>query len=47
VRGLGAEPVVIDVYDAAALRDAVVAFRPDVVMHDHRVIARPWSLSVA
>jgi nucleoside-diphosphate-sugar epimerase len=33
VRGLGAEPVVVDVYDAAALRDAVVAFRPEVVMH--------------
>lgn len=33
VRGLGAEPVVIDVYDAAGLRDAVVAFEPDLVMH--------------
>jgi nucleoside-diphosphate-sugar epimerase len=33
VRGLGAEPVVIDVYDAAGLRDAVVTFGPDLVMH--------------
>jgi len=33
VRGLGAEPVVIDVYDAAALREAVVAFAPDLVMY--------------
>jgi nucleoside-diphosphate-sugar epimerase len=33
VRELGAEPVVLDVYDAAALRDAVVTFAPDLVMH--------------
>jgi nucleoside-diphosphate-sugar epimerase len=33
LRGLGAEPVVLDVYDAEALRDAVVAFGPDLVMH--------------
>ncbi|MBS1888073.1 MAG: NAD(P)H-binding protein [Actinobacteria bacterium] len=33
LRDLGAEPVVVDVYDAAALRDAVVAFAPDLVMH--------------
>jgi uncharacterized protein YbjT (DUF2867 family) len=33
VRGLGAEPVVIDVYDTAALREAVVAFGPDLVMY--------------
>ncbi len=33
VRGLGAEPVVIDVFDAEALREAVVAFAPDLVMH--------------
>ncbi|MGD9734809.1 MAG: NAD-dependent epimerase/dehydratase family protein [Solirubrobacterales bacterium] len=33
LRDLGAEPVVIDVYDAAALREAVVAFAPDLVMH--------------
>jgi nucleoside-diphosphate-sugar epimerase len=30
---LGAEPVVCDVFDAPALRDAVVAAAPDVVMH--------------
>jgi uncharacterized protein YbjT (DUF2867 family) len=33
LRALGAEAVVCDVYDAAALRDAVVAFQPDLVMH--------------
>jgi uncharacterized protein YbjT (DUF2867 family) len=33
LRALGAEPVLCDVYDADALRDAVVRFRPDVVMH--------------
>lgn len=33
LRDLGAEPVVLDVYDAEALRDAVVAFGPDLVMH--------------
>lgn len=33
VRGLGAEPVVVDVYDAGALRDAVCDFAPDAVMH--------------
>jgi nucleoside-diphosphate-sugar epimerase len=33
VRRCGAEPVVVDVYDAAALREAVVAFAPDTVMH--------------
>jgi uncharacterized protein YbjT (DUF2867 family) len=30
---LGAEPVLCDVYDADALRAAVVRFRPEVVMH--------------
>jgi nucleoside-diphosphate-sugar epimerase len=30
---LGAEPVVCDVFDAGALREAVVAARPDAVMH--------------
>jgi uncharacterized protein YbjT (DUF2867 family) len=34
VRELGAEPVVCDVYDAAALREAVAAFGPDVVLHE-------------
>lgn len=33
LRGLGAEPVVLDVYDDARLREAVVAFAPDVVVH--------------
>ena len=33
LRALGAEPVVCDVYDAAALREAVTAFRPALVMH--------------
>ena len=33
VRGLGAEPVVVDVYDAGALQAAIVDFSPDLVMH--------------
>lgn len=33
LRALGAEPVVCDVYDADALRAAVVAFQPDAVVH--------------
>jgi uncharacterized protein YbjT (DUF2867 family) len=33
VRGLGAAPVIIDVYDADALRAVVVDFAPDVIMH--------------
>jgi uncharacterized protein YbjT (DUF2867 family) len=33
VRGLGCEPVVIDVYEAEALRSAVVDFGPDLVMY--------------
>jgi nucleoside-diphosphate-sugar epimerase len=33
VRGCGGEAVMVDVYDAAALREAVVAFAPEVVMH--------------
>jgi nucleoside-diphosphate-sugar epimerase len=33
LRTLGAEPVVCDVFDADALRDAVVSFAPDAVMH--------------
>ncbi|MGN6558870.1 MAG: NAD-dependent epimerase/dehydratase family protein [Solirubrobacterales bacterium] len=33
LRELGAEPAVLDVYDATQLRDAVVAFGPDVVVH--------------
>jgi nucleoside-diphosphate-sugar epimerase len=33
VRDLGAEPVVCDVYDLAALTAAMTGFRPDVVLH--------------
>lgn len=33
LRELGAEPVVCDVYDAAALTEAVTAYRPEMVMH--------------
>lgn len=33
VRGLGCEPVVIDVYDAQELRGTVVDFAPDLVMY--------------
>jgi nucleoside-diphosphate-sugar epimerase len=33
LRSLGVDPVVVDVYDAARLRDAVSAARPDVVVH--------------
>ncbi len=34
LRDLGAEPVVCDVFDAEALRDALVRFGPDVVLHE-------------
>jgi nucleoside-diphosphate-sugar epimerase len=34
LRALGAEPVVCDAFDAAALREAVVAFRPDAVVNE-------------
>jgi nucleoside-diphosphate-sugar epimerase len=33
LRELGAEPVVVDVYEQEALKEAVVAFEPDLVMH--------------
>jgi uncharacterized protein YbjT (DUF2867 family) len=33
VRGLGAEPFVVDVYDPQALRGIVVDWSPDLVMH--------------
>lgn len=33
LRDMGAEPVVVDVFDAPALRAALVAFRPDLVIH--------------
>lgn len=34
LRALGAEPVVVDALDADALRAAVTAFAPDVVLHN-------------
>jgi nucleoside-diphosphate-sugar epimerase len=34
LRALGAEPVVCDAFDAAGLRDAVVAFRPEAVVNE-------------
>jgi nucleoside-diphosphate-sugar epimerase len=34
LRSLGAEPVVCDVYDAAALEAAVVSFQADTVLHE-------------
>jgi nucleoside-diphosphate-sugar epimerase len=33
IRSLGAEPVVCDVFDPAALTDAVCSFAPEMVMH--------------
>lgn len=33
LRGIGVEPVVVDVYDGDALREAVAAARPDAVVH--------------
>lgn len=33
LRGLGAEPIVCDVYDADHLTEAVMAFRPEAVIH--------------
>jgi nucleoside-diphosphate-sugar epimerase len=33
LRELGAEPAVLDVYDAERLREAAVAFAPELVMH--------------
>jgi uncharacterized protein YbjT (DUF2867 family) len=34
IRELGAEPIICDVFDAAALENAVVSFRPDAVLHE-------------
>jgi nucleoside-diphosphate-sugar epimerase len=34
LRALGAEPVVCDAFDAAALREAVVAFQPEAVVNE-------------
>lgn len=33
LRSLGAEPLIVDVFDASALLDAVVAARPEIVIH--------------
>lgn len=33
LRALGAAPVVVDVFDAAALKQAVLAAKPDIVLH--------------
>lgn len=33
LRELGADPVVVDVYDGEKLREAVIGFRPEAVMH--------------
>lgn len=33
LRALGVEPVVVDVFDAEALQDAVMAAKPDIVIH--------------
>ena len=39
LRALGAEPVVLDPFDAAAVRDAVVRAEPDVVVHQLTALA--------
>jgi nucleoside-diphosphate-sugar epimerase len=39
LRAAGAEPVVVDPLDAAAVREAVVAARPDVVVHQLSALA--------
>jgi nucleoside-diphosphate-sugar epimerase len=39
LRALGAEPVIVDPLDAAALRDAVVRAEPDVVVHQLTALA--------
>ena len=41
LRDAGAEPVVVDAYDSAALREAVVAARPDVVMNQLTSLSEP------
>ena len=33
LRALGAQPVLCDVFDAAGVRDAVLGFAPDLIMH--------------
>ena len=43
LRATGIEPIVVDVYDAAALRRAVVEAQPDVVMHQLTDLPRRYS----
>jgi nucleoside-diphosphate-sugar epimerase len=43
LRAAGAEPVVLDAFDTAALRDAVVAARPDVVMNQLTSLSEPMN----
>lgn len=44
LRGAGAEAVVLDALDAPALRDAVLATRPDVVVHELTALSAPLNL---
>jgi 2-alkyl-3-oxoalkanoate reductase len=39
VRGLGAEPVALDVLDARAVRDAVLEIQPDAIVHQATALA--------
>jgi 2-alkyl-3-oxoalkanoate reductase len=41
VRDTGAEPVVVDAFDADAFRRAIVSARPDVVVHQLTSLAKP------
>ena len=45
LRAMGVEPVVVDVFDAGALRDAVAGCRPDVVIH--QLTDLPFALDAA
>lgn len=45
LRALGVEPAVVDVYDALALRDAVAASRPEVVIH--QLTDLPYALAAS
>ena len=41
LRAAGADPVVLDAFDSAAVRDAVIAARPDVVMNQLPSLSEP------
>ena len=41
VRDAGAEPVVVDAFDADAFRRAIVSAKPDVVVHQLTALAKP------